>query len=92
MIHLAFQVLGAFLEFLPLPQWVAWLEALTPPIQLLIGVEAFLVLACQVYRYRRASSPLEKQQTKWFVLGLIIFAFAFATLLIPRRVSRLAPK
>jgi hypothetical protein len=62
---------------------VVLLEAAMLPTQLLVGLEALLILACQIYRYRRASSLLEKQQTKWFVLGLIIFAFAFATLLIP---------
>jgi hypothetical protein len=83
LLHLAYQVWGAFLEFLPLPQWVAWSEAFTPPIELLIGLEVLLILVCQVYRYRRASSPLEKQQTKWFVVGLMIFPFAFVPLLIP---------
>ena len=29
-----------------------------------------IILACQVYRYRRVSTPIERQQTKWFLLGL----------------------
>ena len=29
-----------------------------------------VVFACQVYRYLRVSTPTERQQTKWFVVGL----------------------
>ena len=29
-----------------------------------------IVFACQVYRYVRVSTPIERQQTKWFVVGL----------------------
>jgi len=29
----------------------------------------FVVFACQVYRYLRVSNPIERQQTKWFVVG-----------------------
>jgi tellurite resistance protein TehA-like permease len=29
----------------------------------------FIVFACQVYRYVRVSTPIERQQTKWFVVG-----------------------
>ena len=28
-----------------------------------------VILACQVYRYRRVSTPIERQQTKWFLFG-----------------------
>jgi hypothetical protein len=28
-----------------------------------------IILACQVYRFRRVSTPIERQQTKWFLLG-----------------------
>jgi hypothetical protein len=28
-----------------------------------------IILACQVYRYRRVSSTTERQQTKWFLFG-----------------------
>jgi len=38
---------------------------------LLIG-EVALVVAVQLYRYRRVSSPLERQQTKWVVFGLAV--------------------
>ena len=29
-----------------------------------------IILACQVYRYRRVLTLIERQQTKWFLLGL----------------------
>jgi len=29
-----------------------------------------IILACQIYRFRRASTLMERQQTKWFVFGL----------------------
>jgi len=40
------------------PGWLAFL------------FELALVALAQVYRYRRVSSPLERQQTKWVVFGL----------------------
>jgi hypothetical protein len=36
-----------------------------------------IILACQFYRYRRVSSPVERQQTKWFLFG---FGFIVATI------------
>jgi len=37
----------------------------------LLGEAAILVVV-QLYRYRRVSSPLERQQTKWVVFGLAV--------------------
>jgi signal transduction histidine kinase len=37
---------------------------------LLVLCELVLVACVQVYRYRRVSGPLERQQTKWVVFGL----------------------
>lgn len=39
-----------------------------------------VVCAAQIYRYRRVSGPVEKAQTKWFVLGLLV-AFLPTTVL-----------
>ena len=36
-----------------------------------------LVLLCQIYRYARVSTPIQRQQTKWFVLGLGLMGLAF---------------
>jgi hypothetical protein len=33
-----------------------------------------VVIAAQVYRYRRVSTPTERQQTKWVVFGFILSA------------------
>jgi hypothetical protein len=35
-------------------------------------VEISLLTVAQLYRYRRVSSPLERQQTKWVVVGLAL--------------------
>lgn len=40
-----------------------------------IGMNAVLVVV-QWYRYRRASSPLERQQTKWVVFGFAVFVIS----------------
>ena len=32
-------------------------------------------VACQIYRYARVSTPVERQQTKWFVFAVIAFLF-----------------
>jgi hypothetical protein len=37
-----------------------------------------LAVGAQVWRYRRISGPAERQQTKWFALGLIITIIDFA--------------
>jgi len=36
-----------------------------------------LALGSQIYRYRRVSGPTERQQTKWFLLGLALFVAQF---------------
>src|SRR5438876_44226 len=43
-----------------------WLSAV-----LFLGLIASLIVL-QVYRYRRVSSPLERQQTKWVVFGIVL--------------------
>lgn len=44
-----------------------------------IGVGLLLLgAAAQVYRYRRVSTRVERQQTKWVVLGMACFATVFA--------------
>jgi hypothetical protein len=49
--------------------WPAWLYVLVT--LALIGA----ILFSQIYRYRRVSTPMERQQTKWIVFGVIV-AFA----------------
>jgi len=56
---------------------------ITPPSWVLqIGVLAFMVLlflagGFQILRYRRDSTSLERQQTKWILLGIIILMLGF---------------
>ena len=42
----------------------------------LIALLFFLILGAQVYRYLRVSGPIERDQTKWFIFGLVV-AMAF---------------
>jgi hypothetical protein len=46
----------------------------------IIGLVATTVVA-QVYRYRRVSGPLERQQTKWVVFGVVVAIAGFSALL-----------
>jgi hypothetical protein len=43
-----------------------------------------LVAGSMVYRYRRASTPVEQQQTKWVVFGLLVVFVAFMAWFIPQ--------
>jgi signal transduction histidine kinase len=56
----------AFLAPLTLTTPVGWLGVL-----IFLGELATLVIV-QLHRYRRVSSPLERQQTKWVVFGLAV--------------------
>jgi hypothetical protein len=55
-------------------------DQLQPINDLLVITLFFLVLGAQVYRYIKVSNPIEKQQTKWFLLGLT-FVFVPSALL-----------
>ena len=44
--------------------WPAWLGGLGP----LVVYGA--IISSQIYRYRRVSTPVQRQQTKWIILGL----------------------
>jgi len=48
------------------------------PISLLFSCLLVSVLVAQVYRYRRVSSQLERQQTKWVVFGMTIGLVGFS--------------
>lgn len=40
---------------------------------LVLGYPLFLgsIIVCMVYRYRRGSTPVQRQQTKWVIVGLV---------------------
>lgn len=75
------------------PRW-SWLLALGLPIlfilafvtadndtPVLVGALFFIIAAgvvSQVYRYRSVSTPAQRQQTKWFVLGMAFFSVTLA--------------
>ena len=80
------------------PRWTRWLAVACAlfwvvavffqgsPLDLLggplfIGFIGSLVIA-QVYRYRRVSSPVERQQTKWVVFGVAVALVSFAMILV----------
>jgi hypothetical protein len=56
----------AFIAPLTLTTPLGWL------VVLVFLVEAAILVVVQVHRYRRVSSPLERQQTKWVIFGLAV--------------------
>jgi hypothetical protein len=75
---IAYWLLVSFFTFSPLSphRW--------PPLidySLFLGLLGSLVLA-QIYRYRRVSGPVERQQTKWVVFGLTATIAAFVVVLL----------
>jgi hypothetical protein len=46
---------------------------LANPILLLVFPAIIITLGSQLYRYFRVSGPIERQQTKWFLLGLVVY-------------------
>ncbi len=57
--------------------WLAVLDGITPldrALQFIFRGFLLVGLAAQVYRYRRISSPVEQQQTKWVLFGMALFA------------------
>jgi hypothetical protein len=58
---------------------------------LIFLVEAIILLSAQVYRYRRVSDPLERQQTKWVVIGVTVPGAIWAVgALLPELIPSLA--
>ncbi len=43
-----------------------------------------LIAWSMIYRYRRVSTPVERQQTKWVVFGVTLLVFAFLVWLVPQ--------
>jgi hypothetical protein len=69
--HFSFQFGGVVLMAGWLPAEL--FQALLVPAQTIILSVFALVIASQVYRFMRVSSRLERAQTKWFLLGLVVF-------------------
>lgn len=67
-----------------LPNSSLSLDNASPPIILacLLGM-LFCGTAAQAYRYRRVSSPGQRQQTKWAVFGVALWIVGFTALILP---------
>ncbi len=66
--------------WLLLVAWVAFIWAFTalPIPELVLGYPILYlsVLAAQIYRYRRVSTPIQREQTKWVILGFVVVLLA----------------
>src|SRR5690606_33434944 len=66
-------------DLLPPSIWqaVTALNERTSIVFVLVLPGLILALVSQIYRYRRISGPVERQQTKWFIFGLALFVAFF---------------
>jgi hypothetical protein len=68
-LHFGLQTMALAATFFDLPVDIAGFEGLFA-----VVLAAFpLILACQVYRFVRVSTPAEREQTKWFVFGFALY-------------------
>ena len=70
---------------LPAPEWVKVLGVL------LLGGDTILIIIAQLYRYRHVSGPIQRQQTKWVMFGLIVLLTEFLVYLPTLIVPSLSP-
>jgi hypothetical protein len=75
-------IMNAFFNDLPSKgapfnqNWSGWLY-------LLINLIIYgAIISSQIYRYRRVSTPVQRQQTKWIVLGATVAAVSYLSLLV----------
>lgn len=73
LLHFAFQATAFFALLLPEALSESALEVIVGPFQIGISFVFLFILGCQAYRYVRVSTRLEKQQTKWFLFGFVLF-------------------
>ncbi len=79
-------VIGAYLPFQIVPYTsTAWLTVVST---LIFSCALISLVIAQIYRYRRVSSPLQRQQTKWVVYSLtvtvlLVVGFFLLQLLVP---------
>ncbi len=75
--------------------WRTWYSAADPNVLggwLTLGYPLFYgaAIACIVYRYRRASTPIQRQQTKWVIAALVASLLANQAFWLPSTSSPLA--
>ena len=76
--HFVIQVVAVLVSFAPeiVRSTSTDSQALGDVLSVPIALNLAIVFACHVYRYARVSTPVERQQTKWFVIafGLMLVA------------------
>jgi len=80
---IALEIPWAFPDLIHLPMWLS--------IPLTLGLIVSCLLA-QIYRYRRWSTPVQRQQTKWVLFGLFVaiagfVAYGLVPMLVPALVE-----
>jgi signal transduction histidine kinase len=74
---------------------VEWLPAMSLRASVIFGLYILLLVAgmyAQIYRYRRVAGPIERQQTKWAVLGFLLAVLILGISQIPYTiVSQIPP-
>jgi hypothetical protein len=58
------------------PRWIRW------TLVVFLG-EATILVVAQLYRYRRVSSPVQRQQTKWVVFGFAVPTTVYVLGIVP---------
>ncbi|MGZ3642578.1 MAG: hypothetical protein ACXVCM_01885 [Ktedonobacteraceae bacterium] len=76
------------------PRWTRWLllcgvvaallSFMSNVYNLVFYAVLGMILIAQVYRYRTASSPLQRQQGKWFIFGGIVVVIIIVGLMVPQ--------
>ena len=67
----------------PTEEWTAFSSPFTQIIGGVLGVILLLGIYAQVYRYRNISSILEREQTKWVLVGLVTWIAYLAIASVP---------
>ena len=65
--------------------WPSWLNLLVYPV--IFGA----IIVSQIYRYRRVSTPVQRQQTKWVMLGVVAAFGLYIGILVISPISELIP-
>ena len=76
LVYALLNILGAFVANLPSTETLTFLLGL-PLLTLVVGIGLF----SQLYRYRRVSNSLQRQQTKWVIYGVVIAVLLFSCLI-----------
>jgi hypothetical protein len=77
LLHFFFQATFVSLVWFPDQGRFEFMSGLLGLFGLMIPIAFIVILVCQIYRYFRVSTPVEKQQTKWFLFGLAIIVLSF---------------